>query len=162
MISLGRVGDGRLVKDPPLISRDTSQSPAGLMQYTARTVRRHASPDSFLTMTRHVEALITQSLFGAYSFFCRYRNSVIQVGRCLSTTGIRRTTQYRHENSLYPIAAHIYRAWFGVLIPVSLVIFVFAVLGAILRILTFVPDVLGSIFAVFLNNRITGVTGSST
>jgi hypothetical protein len=54
------------------------------------------------------------------------------------------------------------RAWFGVLITASLIIFVFAVLGAILRILTFAPDVLGSICAVFLNNRIAGAPGSST
>ncbi|CAI7565824.1 unnamed protein product [Penicillium pancosmium] len=54
------------------------------------------------------------------------------------------------------------RAWFGVLITASLVIFVFALLGAILRIMTFAPDILGSISSVFLDNKIRGVTGSST
>jgi hypothetical protein len=54
------------------------------------------------------------------------------------------------------------RAWLGVLIAASLGIFLFAAIGVILRIMTFAPDVLGSVSAVFLNNIITGVTGSST
>ncbi|KAJ5614556.1 hypothetical protein N7528_008210 [Penicillium herquei] len=54
------------------------------------------------------------------------------------------------------------RAWLCVLIIASLGIFVFALIGATLRIMTLGPDVLGSISAVFLHNRITGITRSST
>lgn len=54
------------------------------------------------------------------------------------------------------------RGWLGILITASLSIFVFALIGATLRIMTFAPDVLGSISAVFLGNKIAGVTGSST
>ncbi|KAJ5734558.1 hypothetical protein N7533_012961 [Penicillium manginii] len=71
------------------------------------------------------------------------------------------------ESSYLPITTQQYvvkcnRAWLGVLIAASLGIFLFAAIGVILRIMTFAPDVLGSVSAVFLNNRITGVTGSST
>ncbi|KAJ5735881.1 uncharacterized protein N7483_001006 [Penicillium malachiteum] len=54
------------------------------------------------------------------------------------------------------------RGWLGVLIIASFGIFVFALMGAILRIMTLSPDVLGSVSAIFLNNRITGITGAST
>ncbi|CAI7651533.1 unnamed protein product [Penicillium manginii] len=54
------------------------------------------------------------------------------------------------------------RAWLGVLITASLSIFVFALIGATLRIMTFAPDILSPISAVFLSNKIEGLNGSST
>jgi hypothetical protein len=54
------------------------------------------------------------------------------------------------------------RPWLGMLIVASLAIFVFALIGAFLRIRTLTPDVLGSISVALLQNRIRGVAGSST
>ncbi|KAI0196906.1 hypothetical protein F4808DRAFT_439220 [Astrocystis sublimbata] len=53
-------------------------------------------------------------------------------------------------------------AWFAVLVLVSLVIFVCALAGAILRLMTIAPDVLGSLSVAFLYNRLDGLAGSST
>jgi hypothetical protein len=48
------------------------------------------------------------------------------------------------------------------LITASLGIFLLALICTILHIMTFAPGVLGSVSAVFLNNIIKGVIGSST
>lgn len=50
----------------------------------------------------------------------------------------------------------------GVLIVASLAIFICALLGAYLRIITHTPDILGSISLVLLHNKTRGVAGSST
>jgi hypothetical protein len=54
------------------------------------------------------------------------------------------------------------RPWLGVLIVSSLTIFICALIGATLRIITLAPDILSPITAVFLHNKTTGVVGSST
>ncbi|RAK98888.1 uncharacterized protein BO80DRAFT_426992 [Aspergillus ibericus CBS 121593] len=54
------------------------------------------------------------------------------------------------------------RAWLGVLILASVTIFMCAIVGAVLRFITLMPDVLGSISVAFLHNRTTDVPGSST
>jgi hypothetical protein len=53
------------------------------------------------------------------------------------------------------------RPWLGVLIVASLTIFVCALIGAIARIITIAPDVLGSITVILLQNKIVGAAGSS-
>lgn len=54
------------------------------------------------------------------------------------------------------------RPWLGMLIVASLAIFVFALIGAFLRVSTLTPDILGSISVALLQNRIRGIVGSST
>ncbi|KAI1129564.1 hypothetical protein F5Y10DRAFT_147617 [Nemania abortiva] len=53
-------------------------------------------------------------------------------------------------------------AWFAVLIVSSFVLFLCALVGAILRLVTITPDVLGSISVALLHNKTQGVVGSST
>ncbi|KAJ5558205.1 hypothetical protein N7535_008420 [Penicillium sp. DV-2018c] len=52
--------------------------------------------------------------------------------------------------------------WLSILIISSLVIFCFALVGAYLHIITIAPELLGSVSVTLLQNRIEGVTGSST
>ncbi|KAI1753883.1 hypothetical protein F4782DRAFT_529301 [Xylaria castorea] len=53
-------------------------------------------------------------------------------------------------------------AWFAVLVVASFVLFLCALAGAILRLVTITPDVLGSISVALLHNKTQGVVGSST
>ncbi|WQF79275.1 hypothetical protein CDEST_04289 [Colletotrichum destructivum] len=53
------------------------------------------------------------------------------------------------------------RAWLGVLIISSLVAFLCAIAGAVLRMMTLTPDVLGSTSIALLHNRVGGLEGSS-
>ncbi|KAI0971513.1 hypothetical protein F4678DRAFT_87002 [Xylaria arbuscula] len=53
-------------------------------------------------------------------------------------------------------------AWFAVLVVASFVLFLCALVGAILRLVTITPDVLGSISVALLHNKTQGVVGSST
>ncbi|KAI0859305.1 hypothetical protein F4860DRAFT_504732 [Xylaria cubensis] len=52
-------------------------------------------------------------------------------------------------------------AWFAVLFVASLVLFLCALAGAILKLMTITPDVLGSISVALLHNKTQGVVGSS-
>ncbi|GJC93120.1 hypothetical protein ColKHC_01946 [Colletotrichum higginsianum] len=53
------------------------------------------------------------------------------------------------------------RAWLGVLIISSLAAFLCAIAGAVLRMMTLTPDVLGSTSIALLHNRVGGLEGSS-
>lgn len=54
------------------------------------------------------------------------------------------------------------RPWLVVLIVSSVVIFCFALAGAYLHMITLAPDLLGSVCVALLQNKIEGVTGSTT
>lgn len=53
------------------------------------------------------------------------------------------------------------RPWLGVLITSSFVLFIMALVGAVLRLLTIVPDVLESVTLAFLHHQTEGVVGAS-
>ena len=53
------------------------------------------------------------------------------------------------------------RPWLGVLITTSFVLFIMALVGATLRLLTIVPDVLESVTLSFLHHQTDGVVGAS-
>ncbi|KAI1828322.1 hypothetical protein F4861DRAFT_489709 [Xylaria intraflava] len=73
----------------------------------------------------------------------------------LLTINMTGTTAVSHE------VVRCNNAWFGVLVVASFILFLCALGGAILRLLTITPDVLGSISIGLLHNKIQGVVGSS-
>ncbi|KAI1737133.1 hypothetical protein F4680DRAFT_460666 [Xylaria scruposa] len=57
---------------------------------------------------------------------------------------------------------HYHPAWFAILVVASFVLFLCALAGATLRLVTITPDVLGSISVVLLHDKTQGVVESST
>ncbi|CAK7208753.1 hypothetical protein SBRCBS47491_000198 [Sporothrix bragantina] len=80
------------------------------------------------------------------------------------TTGINVTTNILTADAINTNVHQVVfcsRPWLGVLITTSLVLFIMALIGAALRLLTIVPDVLESITLSFLHHQTDGIVGAS-
>ncbi|KAI0556217.1 hypothetical protein F4679DRAFT_24227 [Xylaria curta] len=77
----------------------------------------------------------------------------LQEANAINMTGI---TAVSHKGVRYN------PAWFVVLVVASFVLFLCALAGATLRLMTIAPDVLGSMSVALLHNKAQGVIGSST
>ncbi|KAL1891306.1 hypothetical protein Sste5346_007766 [Sporothrix stenoceras] len=83
----------------------------------------------------------------------------------LATMPINVTSAYQQREGVNAIDQQVVlcsRPWLGVLITSSFVMFIMALVGAVLRLLTIVPDVLESVTLSLLHHQTEGVVGSST
>lgn len=83
----------------------------------------------------------------------------------LATMPINVTSAYQQRDAVNAVEQQVVlcsRPWLGVLITSSFVMFIMALVGAVLRLLTIVPDVLESVTLSFLHHQTEGVVGSST
>ncbi|CAK7216074.1 hypothetical protein SCUCBS95973_002681 [Sporothrix curviconia] len=81
-----------------------------------------------------------------------------------TTYGINATTNVLTADAINTIEQQVVycsRPWLGVLITSSFVMFIMAMVGAALRLLSIVPDVLESITLAFLHHQTDGVVGAS-
>ncbi|CAK7206404.1 hypothetical protein SEUCBS139899_009196 [Sporothrix eucalyptigena] len=80
------------------------------------------------------------------------------------SSGVNTTTNILTANAINIIEEQVVicsKPWLGVLIFSSLILFLMALVGAVLRLLTIVPDVLESVTLAFLHHQTDGVVGAS-